>query len=305
MNRKKKKSSRPRPRPVFNIIVNPKAALYSKDKIKFLIDEITRANCRYYLSEPDSAKSTVFLIKRILTKRPSGIIVCGGDSTVNLIARNIIRRTICLGIYPLGRFNNIYRSIYGDPDHKKAARHILSGQDRRIDYGVASGYFFLGSVALGLVPELVELLSKKNTPRFAIGWSRLAAQAAAATSIKPLSVKVDAFGFELSPQIVSINLLSHSVGLPLVPASVDDDGRCEVVFDVGQSKAIMSQYIRQIYRGKYIYSDEVRLFRGEKITVSPVLGRKLYIDGEIIRHRVPELRIRTFPRKIRVFQAAE
>lgn len=301
----KGKSYKRHTQPTYNIIVNPKASGYSKQKIELLLQEIVKANCRYFLTEPDSPKNTTFYIKRILAKKPTTIIACGGDSTVNLVARNLMRRTTCLGILPLGRFNNIYRSLFGKPDIKVAIRHMLSGQNKRIDCGVASGNFFLGSVALGLIPELFEFLNKKRTPRFAISWSRLAAQAAASATVRPLSIKVDAFGFTISPQTTSISLLSYGVGLPLVPASIDDDGKCEVVFDIGQGKAIMSSYIRQIFKQKYIYSDEIRMFRGEKVSISPVEGRKLYIDGEITECREPELRIEIFPKRVRVSQKIE
>jgi diacylglycerol kinase (ATP) len=296
-----KKGRRPRPQPAYNIIVNPKASGFSRERIKALIDRITQAGYRYYLTEPGSAKEINFHVKRIITKKPSGIIACGGDGTVNLVARSMIRRMTALGILPLGRFNNIYRSLFGNPDIKIAMQHILSGNARKIDYGLASGRFFLGAVALGLIPELFEMLiRKKRAPKFAISWSRMAAQAAAAASIDALSVKVDAFGFHLTPQTVSINLLSHCLGLPFVPASINDDGRCEIVFDVGQRQAIMSEYVRQIYRGKHLYSDDIRLFRGERISLTPMEGRKIYIDGEIIRSPSRELAIETVPKRIRI-----
>ncbi|UCD95321.1 MAG: hypothetical protein JSU69_04525 [Candidatus Zixiibacteriota bacterium] len=306
MRYQQKRGRKPRPQPAYNIIVNPKASGFSRDRVKALIDQINQAGFRYYINEPGSEKETVFHVKRIISKRPAGIIACGGDGTVNLVARNMIRRTTALGILPLGRFNNVYRSLLGSPDIKSAIGHILSGKARKIDYGLASGQFFLGTVAIGLIPELFEtLVRKKKSPRFAISWSRMAAQAAAAASIAALSVKVDAFGFQLTPQTVNISLLSHCLGLSFVPASLTSDGRCEIVFDVGQRKAIMSEYIRRIFKGKHIYSDEIRLFRGEKISLTPMEGRKIYIDGEISRCRTRELAIETVPRRIRVLTQPE
>jgi diacylglycerol kinase family enzyme len=301
-----KKGRKPRPQPAYNIIVNPKASDFSRDRVTTLIDQIKQTGARYYIFEHRSTEETASLVKRVVSKRPAGIVACGGDGTVNLVARNMIRRTTPLGIFPLGRFNNIYRSLLGTPDIKNAIGHILSGKDRKIDYGLASGQFFLGTVAIGLIPELYDALTrKKKSPRFAISWSRIAAQAAANASIDALSVKVDAFGFKLTPQTVTISLLSHCLGLPFVPASLTDDGRCEIVFDVGQRKAIMSEYIRQIFKGKHIYSDEIRLFRGEKISLTPMEGRKIYIDGEITRCRTRELAIETVPKRIRILSQRE
>lgn len=305
MKKKQRKFTGKRFGPNLNIIVNPQAAEYSKNKIDFLINEITAMGGRYFLNVPESAEECTNHIKRIINKQPNGIIVCGGDGTVNLVARSMIRRKIGLGIYPLGRFNNIYRSLYGKPDLKKAVRHILSLRTFRIDCGMAGRQFFLNAVAFGLIPEMLELLLVKKNPRTAIGWSRLAAQAAAAVDIKPISIKLDAFAFELSPQILNINILSHCLGMPVTPASINDDGKSEVAFDVGKKTAIMSSYIRQVYKKKYIYSDEIRMYRGQRISIVDVKGRKMYIDGEITESRTPEIDIEILPGRIRVFHESQ
>jgi diacylglycerol kinase family enzyme len=302
MRKYSRQKSKPRSRPVYNIVINSQSSDYSEKKIEYLLAELNRLKLLYFIARPDSPEGLSRYVKSIIYKKPTGIIVCGGDGTVNIAARNLIRRKTVLGILPMGRFNNIYRSLYGEPDIKAAVERILSGIETKIDCGMASGRFFLGSIGLGLIPELFESLSKKRSPMFSIGWSRLAAQAAASVKIKPLSIKVDAFEFNLSPQTVSVNLLPYSAGLPLVPASLNDDGKGEIIFDIGQTKAIMSSYIRLIYKRKYIYSDEIRMFRGRSISIAPVDGNSLYIDGEIINIPVPELKVEIMEKKIRVYR---
>ncbi|MFH2035911.1 MAG: diacylglycerol kinase family protein [Candidatus Zixiibacteriota bacterium] len=288
--------------PIFNIIVNPTATEYSEAKIKMLTEAIVSAGCRYFISEPDSRYSCIGYLKKIVNKKPNGLIVCGGDGTVNLAARQIIRRTISLGIYPLGKENNIYHSLYGKPDLHSAIAHILSRHSIKIDYGMASNFFFLGSIGIGLLPELHEVLqSKKTNPRFAIGWSRIAATASSAADIKPVSLKIDAFAFDLAPQLLNVNLLSYSSGLKLAPSSIHDDGKCEITFDAGDKQAIMSNFIRKIFKEKYLYSEEVRMFRGQNITLNNINGRKMYLDGEIIRLESDELHIEVQPSRIRVY----
>jgi diacylglycerol kinase (ATP) len=295
------KRYKPRSKPVFNIVVNPHCAEYSEKKLEYLTGELDRLEILYFLARPDSPEGLARYVKGILYKKPSGIIVCGGDGTVNLAAANLIRRSPILGIVPMGRFNNIYRSLYGEPDIKLAVAHILAGHEKKIDCGMVSGRFFLGSIGLGLIPELSELLKKKRSPIFSIGWSRLAAQAAAAVEIREYSIKVDAFEFNLSPQTININLLPYSTGLPLTPASLTDDGKCEIVFDIGESQAIMSGYIRLIHKRKYIYSNDIRMFRGRRISITPVDGRQIYIDGDIIKSPTTELKIEIMDKKIRIY----
>jgi diacylglycerol kinase family enzyme len=302
MRRFQGKDNKPRYRPLFYLLVNHHAAGYSKKKVEFLTGELSRAGLEYRILEPSSADEAVFQVKRIINTRPEGIIACGGDSTVNLAAQHLIRRSPGLGIFPLGRFNNFYRSLFGDPDAATAVRHILSRQSRPIDHGLAGGRFFLGSIGLGLIPELHELLDKKGIPRFGISWSRCAATAAAAVSPQEYLIKIDAFRFNISPVLLNLNLLSFTLGLPLVSPSIDEDGKGEIIFDIGRGKAILSSYVRQIYKRKYLYSDEIRMFRGSKISIAPVKGKKLYIDGEITTCRTDSLEIEIFEKKIRIYQ---
>ncbi len=292
--------TRHRDQPVYYLLINPTAAGFSRKKIDFLTNELNKAGKPFHAIDITSFEKALVQLRGIVQRRPEGIIACGGDSTVNLAAQTIIRRTTGLGIFPLGRFNNIYRSLFGEPDLDSSVQHILSDQSKRIDHGLASGRFFLGSVGLGLIPEIFDQMKKGKNPRFGLGWSRLAAQAAATVSPKQISIKIDAFRFDLMPRLLNINLLPYSVGLPIAPAAIDDDGKGEVIFDIGQNKAILSSFIRMIYKKKYIYSDEIRLFRGSKITISPIPRSKLYIDGEIVDHALDMLEIEFFEKKIRV-----
>jgi diacylglycerol kinase family enzyme len=284
----------------FYIFTNPASAEYNPKKIDYLAAELKKFGKPYQIIEMTSPDSIIRL-KGAIQRHPIAIIACGGDSTVNLVAQNLIRRTTILGIYPLGKFNNIYRSLYGDPDTKKAVRHILSGDTIKIDHGLAGGRFFTGSIGIGLMVELAEQMAIKRIPRFGIGWSRIASQAAASVPAKQLSIKIDAFRFDMTPRLLNINLLPYTTGLPIAPACINDDGKGEVIFDIGQDKAILSSFIRMIYKKKYIYSDEIRMFRGRKISIAPLAKCKIYLDGEIFEHPSESLDIEFFEKKIRVF----
>ena len=290
---------------VYNIIVNPTAHDYKKQHVDYLIDRIKKAQCAYFIAEPDSVKTATYHLRNILGKRPYGIIACGGDSTVNLVARHLIRRRSSLGILPLGRFNNIYRSLYGEPDIKSAVDHILSRKNKIIDGAMASGRFFLGSIGFGFVPEMYEILSHKRTPKFSVSWSRAASAASSLVVPAPLTIKIDAFQFECAPLILNINLLPHVVGLPLVPEAIPDDGKCEVIFDMGEAKAILSRYVRRIFKNRYLYSDEIRMFRGNRITIFPARGRKMYIDGEIVECREDIISVDILEKRIRILTKSE
>ncbi len=299
-----RKSNQPK-RTTFGVVINEKAKNYSEEKVNLLIKELARSQSNWHIIKSNSKKEVIYQIRKFLSRQPAGIIACGGDGTVNLAARNLIRRTCVLGILPLGRFNNIYQSLYGQPDLNKAIEHIFSGQIRRIDYATANRYFFLGSVGIGLIPELMQSIGDGNPPRFGITWSHKASLAAASVVPKRTTITIDEFKFDVTPLIINLNILKYSAGLPISSASILDDGKAEVIFDIGSGQAILSGFIRKIFKGKYLYSDEIRMFRGRKIILSPVAERKLYLDGEIVTLSETDLAVEIFPNKIRVFQKHE
>jgi diacylglycerol kinase family enzyme len=290
------------PKPLYGIVLNSGASGYSQEQVDILIRRIARRKANWHIIDMTAEKDAIREIRQLLSRKPVGIIACGGDSTVNFVGRYLVRRTSVLGILPLGKFNNIFRSLYGTPDSKKAIAIILSGHNRKIDCGMASGKFFLGTIALGLVPNLYEYIGERRLPKFGIGWSRAASQAAAAVEPASTTLSVDEFRFKISPLTLNINLLSHAVGLPFMPAAIDNDGRMEITFDAGKGEAILSSYVRQVFKQKYVYSDEIKMYRGKKIAITPVPGNKMYLDGEIIRLENTTLEIDTFPARIRIFR---
>jgi len=291
-------------KPIFGVVINPQAENYSQKEIDRLIGRIAKARANWHVIESTVTREASYQIKRLLQRRPVGIIACGGDSTVNLVASNLIRRTCVLGIYPMGKMNNIYQSLFGTPDLSNARDEIFSGKHLKIDYGVAGGKFFLGSLGLGFTPILKENIDRKRIPRFAVSWSRLASRTAAEVEAGQLNLTIDHLKMEVTPLILNVNLMPYSCGLPLTPMSLPDDGCAEVIFDPEAGQAVISGYIRKIYRKKYIYTDEIMMYRGKKIIVEPVAGKKMYLDGEIWELKDPALEIEIFQGKIRLFKSA-
>lgn len=231
----------------------------------------------------------------------TGVIACGGDGTFNLVAREALAADLPVGILPMGRLNNIARSICGSAGIADSIERIISGSYKKIDTARVSNQQFFGSIGLGFVPELARALETTKPPRWGVGWSHLGARAAADVTVDSTIVKVDSFRFEIKPIIFNVNLLSHSAGLPLSPASVSDDGHAEIIFDLGDKIGEFGTYTRLIQKRKYLYGDDIRLYRGVTITVQPTRGRLLYLDGELLELPTNVLEIQVGPDQVKVF----
>jgi len=296
-------------------MVNQSASCYQEKAVQGLINEIKRRNGSYTVYEPETALELLKQTEVVVGKRRSSrdlpapysrggavtaLVACGGDGTFNLVARVAMVMDLPVACLPLGKTNNIARSLYEKPNIETATKRILTGSYKVIDCAVAADQPFFGSIGIGLVPELAEQLQGGQVPRFGIGWSRLVSRVAAGVELKKTVVKVDSFRFEIRPIILNINLLPYSVGLPLSPASIADDGLLEIIFDQGDHKASFSAYARAIHKKKYLYGDDIRLYRGTVISCQPMDGQMLYLDGELIKIPMETLEIRISPKKLSV-----
>ncbi len=304
MQRQRRQKPTPGTTAHWGILVNPKAAAFSRGAIDSLVAEIKKTGGHYTVEEPDAALAMVHRAKVLAGLVPgdthpnvtrfgkiTGLISVGGDGTFNLVARAAHDADLPVGVIPTGRFNNLVRSIYGDAKISTATDKILAGNYRKLDVGVVGDRPFFTSIGLGLVPELLTALDGKRTPMFGIGWSRLGAQAAANVKMQKTLLKVDAVKIDFEPVFLNVNLLPYSVGLPFSPASIPDDGLIEVLCDQRPLLGNYSNFVRQIYKRNYLFGNEVCVYRGRSILCQPTEGRTLYVDGELVKLQTNSLDI--------------
>jgi len=281
----------------FGILVNRTAKNYDRSQVSRLLEAIRKKNNYYTIVEPPSAVDLLHRAEALAGTRRfrrrltpdeqrrgeiSALIAAGGDGTVNLVARAALDAAMPLGILPLGRQNNIAASLYESTKPDKCIAKILEKKTKRIDFATVANQKFFGSLGLGLIPNLEKLLSHNGKPRFSFGWSSLGSKAAAGCVIRNSIIKVDAFRFEIAPLLLNINLLPYSAGIKISPVSGQSDGLAEVIFDVNIKPKEIGGVLKKLNNGKFVYGDEIRLFRGRRISIQPTSGMTMYLDGELL-----------------------
>jgi diacylglycerol kinase family enzyme len=178
---------------------------------------------------------------------------------------------------------------------------VVGGNYKKIDVGQAADQPFFVSVGLGFVPQLAEEIKDGSLPRFGFGWSQLGGKVAAQVKMIKTVIKIDAFKFEAEPILLNIHLMPYAAALPFSTASLTDDGEAEVIFDLGNKMGEFSTITRLIQKNKFLYGSDVRMYRGKSISVHPVRGRIVYLDGELIPLPTNTLSIKTGDKQIRAF----
>jgi len=301
------------------ILVNPQAASFAQRRLELLIKAARRAGHQFSIVRPESAMELYQLGLKIAREKVvdpkakgvesappkpipvTALIAAGGDGTVNLVARAALESGLPLGILPMGRYNNISRSIHGQIRTEGAVAKIIAGEYKLIDVLKVADQVVLGSLGFGFIPHLAEELKNEGPPRFGMGWGKLGSRTAEKVTPVEAIIKADAFKFDIAPIMVNVNLLPYTLGMKLSPASIADDGRAELIFDEAASGHDFANYLKGLFKEQYQYGDAINLYRSEAISIQLARGVKLYLDGEILPVSSQGLTFRFAPNKIKLY----
>ncbi len=298
------------------ILANRRAGEYSERVIRRLTGDIRRHHGFYTVVENDQAQALIDQARSIcrLNRRSrsvpqyvarrgpvTALVAAGGDGTVNLTASVAVAADLPMGILPMGRMNNIARSLCKQVEMRHAISAIVNRKYRAIDAAFFGRHLVVGSVGLGLMPQLAAQLNGQKPPRFAFRFAAMVSHLAERVEPQERVVKLDAFQFDIKPRLLSINLLPYTLGLKMSPASLADDHQAEVIFDVGCTPKDLGQYLRDVYKNKFLYGAGVRLYRGAVINIGAVTRQPCLIDGEVVEVQEEMVELQIGKDKLKVF----
>ena len=125
-------------------IINPIAG---KGKGKIVESQVQQffskkeVDFKTYLTEYNG--HATLLTKSILTQKPTIVVACGGDGTINEVAQTLIGTDIALGIIPIGSGNGLAANLHIPSDYEKAFEVILNAKQSKIDAGKVNENYFI------------------------------------------------------------------------------------------------------------------------------------------------------------------
>jgi len=292
---------------LYHLIVNQTAGNNPENSVKLakkLERSLKRSGHDAVLHSAVTWDEYVQEVINALRDRPFAVVIFGGDGSVRMAASRIARAKGLLGIVPCGRFNDIFRSLYGHANGEEALEIVRSDHQMRIDAALANGQFFLGSLITGLLPNLIERLDSGKLPRLTLTLSKMAARAADDTIPRTATFKVDSYTFKAQPLVLNFHLLSHLMTLRFAPVAAPGHGRVILIYDEGGTRDKVAHYIRDLKKDRYQYTENFHMLRGQRISVSPAMGRTWLMDGDKIEFTGEEIGIEVLPQILRVFSNA-
>jgi diacylglycerol kinase (ATP) len=106
------------------------------------------------------------VMKQVVARKPSMVIIAGGDGTVSDAVDYLANTTIELAVIPLGTTNNFARSLGISLTTDGAINSIVTGTPRRVDLGSVNGDLFSNIASVGLSAEVAGAVTHKLKQRY-------------------------------------------------------------------------------------------------------------------------------------------
>lgn len=172
-------------------IINPVAG---KGKGKMIASKIQqyfyKKNIHFQTYLTEKAGHATELTLRSISLQPRIIVACGGDGTVNEVARALVGTNIPLGIIPIGSGNGLAANLNIPKKLHHSLEVIIKGQKTKIDVGKINDNFFFSNVGFGIDADVVARYSQKKTRNF-LGYASASIKALFHFQSKKFKIELD------------------------------------------------------------------------------------------------------------------
>jgi YegS/Rv2252/BmrU family lipid kinase len=231
----------------------------------------------------------------------TGIVIGGGDGTLNAAAPALLKAELPLGILPLGTANDLARSLGIGPDLTTAARVIAAGHRRRIDLGEVNGTLFFNVASIGFSAELAQGLGAAAKKR----WGKLGYAIAAFRLLRrarPFKAWIAHDGRIHKVRTIQISVGNgrhYGGGMTVATNAAPDDGKLDIYsLEVSHWWRLLAllPYLRRGTHGQW---RDVRTFTTLGCSVATRRPMPVNTDGELTT--MTPARFRLLPKCLDVF----
>ncbi|MCP4385964.1 MAG: lipid kinase [Hyphomicrobiales bacterium] len=212
-----------------------------------------------------------------------GILIGGGDGTVNGALPALLEAGKPVGILPLGTANDLARTLAIPTDPIRAAKIIAAGHSRRIDIGRVNDVLFVNVASVGLSVAIAtaqdpDLKKQLGTLSYVSAALRTVGKA------QPFKATIhfgDRHESVSALQIAVGSGVHYGGGLKIAPDAAVDDGLLDIyaigIAPIHDLVALAPGFID----GNFAARDNVRTFRTASVLIETEAPMPVNTDGEV------------------------
>lgn len=273
-------------------IINPIAG---KGKGKIVESQVQQffskkeVDFKTYLTEYNG--HATLLTKSILTQKPTIVVACGGDGTINEVAQTLIGTDIALGIIPIGSGNGLAANLHIPSDYEKAFEVILNAKQSKIDAGKVNENYFFSNMGLGIDAEVIHQYSQKTTRNF-LGY--VSASLKSLLQYRPKKFRIELNDNEKIEDDFYFLLCSNSneagYGISFTPKAKLNDGKLDFIAvkkinfiqQIQFSTLVLGKCIEKMKQAKVVQITNAKFYTNQEKTIAQIDGEAVLIHDKII-----------------------
>ncbi|HOP56092.1 MAG TPA: diacylglycerol kinase family lipid kinase [bacterium] len=236
-------------------------------------------------------------IARRSVKGVDAVVAVGGDGTVNEVLNGIFGYNIPLGILPVGRGNDFFRTISNSRILDVILKPFLDiPKFNMVDVGRMNDRYFINVAGVGFDAMVAGI---SEPVRFLGPVAYLGSALVGLLKNKGIRLKLNIDGNKIDMNALMIAIANgrYFGGKMLIaPEASPWDGKFDVCLIENASKLEVLKTLPKVYSGKHIYHPKVKTFKAEYLEITSTGNMPVEMDGEIFY--TDRLKIEMIPRSI-------
>lgn len=229
--------------------------------------------------------------KEAVGKGYDAVFACGGDGTINEVARELVSTSTALGVIPGGSGNGFAKSL-GIPDDIDSAIGLLKGfRLRDIDVGVVCGKYFFSTAGCGFDARLSKRYNEGKVSRKVRGivpYYPLALVEFFRFKPRELTIQTDCQTIKATPLILTAaNTEEYGGGAVIAPGAQPDDGLLDLCIVPKTGLMAARRLAKKILSGKVADFNGYKCVRTDRVEITGAGDSVVQADGEPFEWRGP------------------
>ncbi|MEY3148896.1 MAG: hypothetical protein RL029_170 [Actinomycetota bacterium] len=250
-----------------------------KSQVIEILNEKKIAYRDYSATNPVTARENLIAIR---DKDLNGLIVIGGDGTINLAVQSLARTNLPLAVIPAGTGNDFARTLgINIEDPISNLELYFNSPASSIDLGVVGGRYFVQILSTGFDSLVNERANALPLVKGRMKYNISILLELLKFKPKNYRFRVDDVSFESKAMLIAVaNGTSYGGGMLISPKSDPQDGILDVMIVGPVSKLEFIKVFPKVYRGRHINHPAVKFLSGKCIEIDS--DAIAYADGERI-----------------------
>ena len=255
-----------------------------------------------HILKTSKKEHAIDLTQKAINEKPDVVVACGGDGTVNEVARELVKTEIPIAVVPVGSGNGIARHFKIPSVISNAIQLIKKKKIVKMDVGVVNGHYFFGNMGCALESHFIRIYNKNGSHGI---WAYMIAFFNAIISFKYQKILIEYQKEikQISPFVFLVsNTNQQGYNFSLTPKALSDDGQLDLFWMEKSSLIKKIKFMINTLLGKRLKSNDYNFVKLStlKISLFDPGNFCIQIDGEYLPLTSKNLEVEVIPKKLNV-----